>query len=191
MKKILAIQVIDVLTKVAARNSSKKVDISSVSSAKISFNKFIQMGTDVYGWVFASHLSDAGITNANQFAELLMSESFKDILRNDSIGKNAIKQIKYPSAAKIADEMKSIHDKYKNQMTTNSDEVSDTEQTYAIRTQFGDGPIVFVKGVRSDEGRHEVRRWYAWAHGINYFEVRECSYEYWANNPGMQIATNL
>jgi hypothetical protein len=70
-------------------------------------------------------------------------------------------------------------------------DVDDAEHTYAIRTKFGNGPVIFVKGVKSDNGRHDVRKWYAWAHGINYFEVRECSFEHWANNPDTQIATNL
>lgn len=190
MKRILEIQVIDVLSKVAARSNSKKVDITSVATSTASFNAFIRMGTDVYGYPFASHIADEGITNANQFAMLLMSESFKDMLKTDSIGVNVIKQIKYPSKARVAEEMKAIRNKYKDMIFDNADDVVCDDHTYAIRTQYGDGPIVFVKGVRSDAGRHEVRRWYAWAHGINYFEVRECSFSHWANNPGTQVSTS-
>ena len=190
MKRILEIQVIDVLSKVAARSNSKKVDITSVATSTASFNAFIRMGTDVYGYPFASHIADEGITNANQFAMLLMSDSFKDMLKADSIGANVIKQIKYPSKARVAEEMKAIRNKYKDMIFDNADDVVCDDHTYAIRTQYGDGPIVFVNGVRSDEGRHEVRRWYAWAYKINYFEVRECSYEYWVNNPDIQNATS-
>lgn len=190
MKKILAIQVIDVLSKVATRSNSKKVDITSTATSTASFNAFIRMGTDVYGYPFASRIADEGITNANQFAMLLMSDSFKDMLKADSIGVNVIKQIKYPSKARVAEEMKAIRNKYKDMIFENADDVVCDDHTYAIRTQYGDGPIVFVKGVRSDAGRHEVRRWYAWAYKINYFEVRECSYEYWVNNPDIQNATS-
>ena len=190
MKKILAIQVIDVLSKVAARSNSKKVDITSKATSTASFNAFIRMGTDVYGYPFASYIADEGITNANQFAMLLMSDSFKDMLKADSIGVNVIKQIKYPTKTRVAEEMKAIRNKYKDMIFDNADDVDSDDYTYAIRTQYGDGPIVFVKGIRSDEGRHEVRRWYAWAHGINYFEVRECSFSHWANNPGTQVSTS-
>lgn len=190
MKKILAIQVIDVLSKVAARSNSKKVDITTAATSTVSFNAFIRMGTDVYGYPFASRIADEGITNANQFAMLLMSDSFKDILKADSIGVNVIKQIKYPTKARVAEEMKAIRNKYKDMIFDNADDADSDDYTYAIRTQYGDGPIVFVKGVRSDAGRHEVRRWYAWAYGINYFEVRECSFSHWANNPGTQVSTS-
>lgn len=191
MKKILAIQIIDVLSKVAARSNSKKVDITSTATSTAAFNAFIRMGTDIYGYPFATHIAEEGIRTANQFAMLLMSDSFKDMLKADSVGVNVIKQIKYPSKARIAEEMKAIRNKYKDMIFDNAEDVDCGEHTYAIRTQFGNGPVVFVKGVRSDDGRHEVRRWYAWAHGINYFEVRECSFEYWANNPDTQIATSL
>lgn len=190
MKKIFAIQVIDVLSKVATRSNSKKVDITSAATSTASFNAFIRMGTDVYGYPFASRIADEGITNANQFAMLLMSDSFKDMLKADSIGVNVIKQIKYPSKARVAEEMKAIRNKYNDMIFDNADDVTCDDYTYAIRTQYGDGPIIFVNGVRSDEGRHEVRRWYAWAYKINYFEVRECSYEYWVNNPDIQNATS-
>lgn len=189
MKKILAIQVIDVLSKVAARSNSKKVDITSTAASTASFNAFIRMGTDIYGYPFASHIADEGIRSANQFAMLLMSDSFKDMLKADSVGVNVIKQIKYPTKTRVAEEMKAIRNKYKDMIFDSADDVVCDDYTYAIRTQHGNGPIVFVKGVPSDEGRHEVRRWYAWAHGINYFEVRECSFSHWANNPGTQVAT--
>lgn len=191
MKKILAIQVIDVLSKVAARSNSKKVDITSAATSTVAFNAFIRMGTDVYGYPFASHIAEEGIRTANQFAMLLMSDSFKDMLKSDSVGVNVIKQIKYPTKARVAEEMKAIRNKYKDMIFDNVDDVICDDHTYAIRTQFGNGPIVFIKGVRSDDGRHGVRRWYAWAHGINYFEVRECSFEHWANNPHTQVATGM
>lgn len=190
MKKILAIQIIGVLSKVASHSNSKKVDITSTATSTAAFNTFIRMGTDVYGYPFASHIADEGIKNANQFAMLLMSDSFKDMLKADSVGVNVIKQIKYPTKGRVAEEMKAIRNKYKDMIFDSADDVDFDDYTYAIRTQFGNGPVVFVKGIRSDEGRHEVRRWYAWAHGINYFEVRECSYEYWANNPDIQVATS-
>ena len=86
MKKILAIQVIDVLSKVAARSNSKKVDITSAVTSTVAFNAFIRMGTDVYGYPFASHIAEEGIRSANQFVMLLMSDGFKDMLKADSVG---------------------------------------------------------------------------------------------------------
>lgn len=190
MKKIIAIQIIDILSRIASRLNSKKVDITSTTTTAAAFNAFIKMGTDVYGYSFVSRIAEEGVRNAGQFAMLLMSDSFKDILNTDSVGIKVIKQIKYPTKARVNEEMKAIRNKYKNMIFDNVDDVVCNDYTYAIRTQYGDGPIVFVNGVRSDEGRHEIRRWYAWMYKINYFEVRECSYEYWVNNPNIQNATS-
>lgn len=191
MKKILAIQVIDVLAKNAARSKSKKIDIANAQTIKAAFNAFIQLGTDIYGYPFATNIANEGITTPTAFSMLLMSDEFKNMLKADFIGAGLIKQIKYPSAKRIAEEMQTIHNTYKNSIIADAADVDDAEHTYAIRTKFGNGPVVFVKGVKTDNGRHDVRKWYAWAHGINYFEVRECSFEHWANNPDTQIATNL
>lgn len=189
MKKIFSVQVIDVLSKVAARSKSKRVDIGSATSANTTFNTFLRMGSDIYGSSFATQLADAHVTTAHSFVMLLMSEKFKTMLDSDRIGKSLYKQIKYPTAARIAEEMKQIHNKYKTAIINRAEDVRDVDHTYAIRTKLGDGPVVFVKGVPSNESRHEVRRWYAWAHDINYFDVRECSFEHWAKNPATQIAT--
>lgn len=191
MKTLFTIQIIDILSKVANDTTNKRLNISTVESANSLFNKVYRLGIQFYGKSFISKLSNIGVKNSTDFAMLLSSESFMNDLADDTIGKKVITQIKYPSAAKIAKEMNDIHNKYRDQIIFDENSIEDINQTYAIRTKLGNGPVVFVKGVKTNEGRHEVRRWYAWANKINYFEVRECSYEFWANNPETQIATNI
>lgn len=190
MKTLFTLQLINILDRTANNSKSNKLDVSSKSAIASTFNSFIKLGTDIYGRPFASKLSKEGIHDALRFEMMLSSDNFKQTLSDDVVGKKVLNRIKYPTAAKVAKEMNEIHEKYKNQMTSDKSEVDDIEQTYAIRTKSGEGPVTFVKGVRSDTGRHEVRRWYAWQNNINYFDVRECSYEYWSNNPETQISTN-
>ena len=85
---------------------------------------------------------------------------------------------------------KKIAEEYGNNIVEDITTVEDLTQLYVIRTQTGNGPVIFVTGVKSDEGRHEIRRWYSYQHKVNYFQVRECSYEYWANHPETQDSTN-
>lgn len=190
MRKIFIVQLIDTLNRIAHNSTSKMVDLSSKAGITRTFKALYKLGTDVYGYDFAKKLSDAKITDGDDLKELLMSDDFKAAMQADRQGMFLIKKIKFPTKAAIAQEMKEIHNKYKNQMSDNADDVEDPLHTYAIRTQFGDGPVVFVEGIKSEQGRREVRKWYAWVNKVNYFQVRECSFEYWLKHPETQDATD-
>lgn len=58
---------------------------------------------------------------------------------------------------------------------------------WVVRTNNGCGPVVFMNGKATDG--HKVRRAYAKKFGIDYFQVRECTMEYWLRHPEKQQAT--
>lgn len=190
MGKLFIAQLIDTLNRIAMQNKAKVVDLSTKANTTRTFKLLYKLGTDAYGYNFAKKLSDEKIIDGNELKELLMSDDFKEALKADRQGMFLIKKIKLPTKAEVAQEMKAIYNKYKDQMSKNPDDVDDPLHTYAIRTQFGDGPVVFVEGIKSEEGRREVRKWYAWMYKINYFQVRECSFEHWLKHPETQEATD-
>lgn len=167
------------------------LDVSTKAAAGKAFRKFIKFGVDVYGYDFEKILNGLKVKNAEDLRELFLSEDFISMLEADSIGARLLKTtIKLPTSAAIAKEMKAIYNKYEDNMSENSEDVEDPDNTYAIRTQFGDGPVVFVEGVMSPEGRREVRRWYAWMYKVNYFEVRECTFDFWLEHEDTRYATS-
>lgn len=189
-KNIFDLHLIEVLSRVALHCKSNHIDISNKQSEAKTFSTLLKLGIAKYGREFLSKLANKGVKSAGDFTALLTDESFINMLRNDLVGKSLIKKIKYPSASKVKQEMKKIEEEYKNNIVTDISSVEDLTQLYAIRTQTGNGPVIFITGVKSDDGRHAIRRWYAYQHNVNYFQVRECSYEYWVNHPESQNATN-
>lgn len=184
MTKKFFIQVVDTLNKLS------KVDISTKLAANRTFRMFTKYGVDLYGYQFGKDLSNEKIKDGDLFREWLNSDEIREQLAADRVGKMLIKRIQFPKKSDLYKENKAIYDKYKDQMSKKSEDVNDPLHTYAIRTQFGDGPVVFVEGVKSEEGRREIRKWYAWMYKVNYFQVRECSFEYWLKHPETQDATD-
>lgn len=180
MSKLFVTQIIDILNRIAMQSKSKMVDISNKSAIARTFRLFYKIGNDVYGFNFIKKLGDAKIKDAEDFNELLISDDFKDALMADRQGMFLIKKIKFQTKTELAKEMKAIQKKYNNQMSEDINDVDDPEHTYAIRTNpYGLGPDVFVEGVKTEEGRREIRKWYAWFYKVNYFKVRECSVEWY------------
>ena len=190
MNKLFIAQLIDVLNRIAMQSKSKTVDLASKANATRVFKTLYKIGTDIYGYNFAKKLLEAKITDADDLKQLLISDDFRQKMMEDRQGAFLIKKIKLPTKAEIGKEMKAIYDKYKDQMSDDPDDVDDPLHTYAVRTQFSDGPVVFVDGIKSEAGRKEIRKWYAWLHKINYFQVRECSFEYWLKHPEVQSSTD-
>ena len=190
MTKLFIAQLCDILNRLTVRKTNNVIDLSTKTAATKTFKLFYNLGNELFGYKFMQKLSELKIKDANDFKDLLNSDEVREMMMNDRQGMFIIKKIKFPTKAEVAKEMKAIYDKYKNNMSKNPDDVDDPIHTYAIRTQFGDGPVVFVDGVKSEEGRKEVRRWYAWFHKINYFQVRECSYDYWLKHPETQESTD-
>lgn len=190
MNKLFTAQLIDVLNRIAMQSKSKRIDITSKANTTRVFKALYKIGTDIYGYNFAKRLSDAKITDGEDLKLLLSSDDFREKMMADRQGAFLVKKIKLPTKAELGKEMKAIYDKYKDQMSDNPDDVDDPLHTYAVRTQFGDGPVVFVDGIKSDAGRKEIRRWYAWMYKVNYFQVRECSFEYWLKHPESQNSTD-
>lgn len=180
MSKQFIIQIIEILNILSLRAKNKMFDISNKSAATRSFNMLYKLGSDMFGYNFVRKLSDEKIKDASDLKELLLSDDFKDAMMNDRQGKFVIKQIKYPTKADIAKEMKAIQKKYNDQMSEDINDVDNPEHTYAIRTNpYGLAPDLFVEGVKSEEGRREVRKLYAWMYKVNYFKVRECSLDWY------------
>ena len=189
-KNIFDLHLIDILSKVSSYGKLNRIDISNKQSEDKTYNFSLELGLNKYGREFLTKLIAKGVKRASDFTALLTDESFINMLQNDSIGKSLIKKIKYPSASRVKQEMKKIAEEYGNNIVEDITAVEDLTQLYVIRTQTGNGPVIFVTGVKSDEGRHAIRRWYSYQHKVNYFQVRECSYEYWANHPETQDSTN-
>lgn len=180
MNKIFVVQLIDTLNRIAMTSKSKTIDLNSKANAAKIFRTLYRLGIDIYGYDFANRLSKAKITDGEDLKQLILSDEFKNELMNDRQGMFLIKRIKLPTKAAIAQEMKVLRDKYKNQISTDENDVDDPIHTYAVRTNpYGLAPDLFVDGVKSEEGRREVRRLYAWMYKVNYFKVRECSFEWY------------
>ena len=189
-KNIFDLHLIDILSKVSSYGKLNRIDISNKQSEDKTYNFILDLALNKYGREFLTHLIAKGVKRASDFTALLTDESFIDMLQNDSVGKSLIKKIKYPSSSRVKQEMKKIAEEYGNNIVEDITAVEDLTQLYVIRTQTGNGPVIFVTGVKSDEGRHDIRRWYSYQYKVNYFQVRECSYEYWANHPETQYSTN-
>lgn len=189
-KSIFDLHLIEILSRVPSYSKLNRIDISNKQNEVKTYNLLLDLGMAKYGREFLVKLMAKGIKSAGDFTALLSDDSFIDMLQNDSIGKSIIKKIKYPSASRVKQEMKKIAEEYGNNIVKDITTVEDLTQLYAIRTQTGNGPVIFITGVKSDDGRHAIRRWYAYQHKVNYFQVRECSYEYWANHPETQDSTN-
>ena len=189
-KSIFDLHLIEVLSRVPSYSKLNCIDISNKQNEAKTYNFLLELGLAKHGRDFLTKLIAKGVKRASDFTALLTDESFIDMLQNDSVGKSLVKKIKYPSASKVKQEMKKIAEEYRNNIVEDITTVEDLTQLYVIRTQTGNGPVIFVTGVKSDEGRHEIRRWYSYQHKVNYFQVRECSYEYWANHPETQDSTN-
>ena len=180
MNKLFTAQLIDVLNRIAMQSKSKRIDITSKANTTRVFKALYKIGTDIYGYNFAKRLSDAKITDGEDLKLLLSSDDFREKMMADRQGAFLIKKIKLPTKAAIAQEMKVLRDKYKNQISTDENDVDDPIHTYAVRTNpYGLAPDLFVDGIKSEEGRREVRRLYAWMYKVNYFKVRECSFEWY------------
>ena len=189
-KNIFDLHLIDILSKVSSYGKLNRIDISNKQSEDKTYNFILDLALNKYGREFLTKLIAKGVKRASDFTALLTDEPFIDMLQNDSVGKSLIKKIKYPSASRVKQEMKKIAEEYGNNIVEDITTVEDLTQLYVIRTQTGNGPVIFVTGVKSDEGRHDIRRWYSYQYKVNYFQVRECSYEYWANHPETQYSTN-
>lgn len=189
-KSIFDLHLIEILSRVPSYGKITRIDISNKQSAVKTYNLLLDLGMAKYGRQFLVNLMAKGVKTTGDFTALLEDEAFIEMLQNDTIGKSLVKKIKYPSASKVKQEMKKIAEEYGSNIVTDITVVEDPTQLYAIRTKNGDGPVVFITGVKSDEGRHAIRRWYAYQYKVNYFQVRECSYEYWANHPESQDSTN-
>ena len=189
-KSIFDLHLIEILSRVPSYGKITRIDISNKQSAVKTYNLLLDLGMAKYGRQFLVNLMAKGVKTTGDFTALLEDEAFIEMLQNDTIGKSLVKKIKYPSASKVKQEMKKIAEEYGSNIVTDITTVEDPTQLYAIRTKNGDGPVVFITGVKSDDGRHAIRRWYAYQYKVNYFQVRECSYEYWANHPESQESTN-
>ena len=189
-KSIFDLHLIEILSRVPSYGKITRIDISNKQSAVKTYNLLLDLGMAKYGRQFLVNLMAKGVKTTGDFTALLEDEAFIEMLQNDTIGKSLVKKIKYPSASKVKQEMKKIAEEYGSNIVTDITTVEDPTQLYAIRTKNGDGPVVFITGVKSDDGRHAIRRWYAYQYKVNYFQVRECSYEYWANHPESQDSTN-
>ena len=121
--------------------------------------------------------------------EWLYNDNVQLEMNNDINGKQLLSKIKFASSAQIAKEMKEIY----NEIKDNICDESDTTRAWVIRTKEGNGPVMFMNADFTDnyEGRHRIRRWYAYTNKINYFDVRECTYDYWIDNPETQVATAI
>ena len=190
VKSIFDLHLIEILSRVPSYGKITRIDISNKQSAVKTYNLLLDLGMAKYGRQFLVNLMAKGVKTTGDFTALLEDEAFIEMLQNDTIGKSLVKKIKYPSASKVKQEMKKIAEEYGSNIVTDITAVEDPTQLYAIRTKNGDGPVVFITGVKSDDGRHAIRRWYAYQYKVNYFQVRECSYEYWANHPESQESTN-
>lgn len=189
-KSIFDLHLIEILSRVPSYGKITRIDISNKQSAVKTYNLLLDLGMAKYGRQFLVNLMAKGVKTTGDFTALLEDEAFIEMLQNDTIGKSLVKKIKYPSASKVKQEMKKIAEEYGSNIVTDITTVEDPTQLYTIRTKNGDGPVVFITGVKSDDGRHAIRRWYAYQYKVNYFQVRECSYEYWANHPESQESTN-
>ena len=83
-----------------------------------------------------------------------------------------------------------IYKQYKGVICTDESQIESIDNAWAIRTQFGTGPVVFIDNVSTEEDRHKLRQWYAWEYKVNYFQVRECTYKYWLETPEYRYATD-
>jgi hypothetical protein len=190
IKSLFDLHLIDTIAKIPSYSKSKLIDVSTDAKAKLSFDLLIELGTSKYGNKFYIELGNKrNVKGHKDFIELLSNDDFISMLKCDSIGKSALAKIKLPSAARTKNEMKAIKEKYKDNILLDLHEAEACDNIYVVRTQYGTGPVVFITGINADCDRHDIRRLYAYEYKINYFQVRECSYEHWVNHPETQEST--
>ena len=190
IKSLFDLHLIDTIAKIPSYAKSKSIDVSTDAKAKSSFDLLIELGTSKYGNKFCIELGNKrNVKGHKDFIELLSNDDFISMLKCDSIGKSMLAKIKLPSAARMKNEMKAIKEKYKDNILLDLHEAEACDNMYVVRTQYGTGPVVFITGINADCDRHDIRRLYAYEYKINYFQVRECSYEHWVNHPETQEST--
>ena len=151
MNKLFTAQLIDVLNRIAMQSKSKRIDITSKANTTRVFKALYKIGTDIYGYNFAKRLSDAKITDGEDLKLLLSSDDFREKMMADRQGAFLIKKIKLPTKAAIAQEMKVLRDKYKNQISTDENDVDDPIHTYAVRTNpYGLAPDLFFDAIKCE-----------------------------------------
>ena len=187
MNKLTFVKIVETLNWLP----TKTIAVNTAAGANKAHALFLMTARNKFGFGFINELKELGLNYTNVFKDYLNSETFREALEADTFGKGVIKKMKFSKAADIKRECTNIYNKYKDYMTTEVDEVENGDGVFAIRTQYGTGPVVFVKDMPNFgyEARHEVRRWYAWKYKINYLEVRECSYDFWNNHEETQYAT--
>lgn len=186
MKDIVFVKMVEVLNAMPVKN----IMVNNDTNAAKMFVTFMECAKNKYGYEFCRELNALGFKKFIVFKDYINSQVFRDMLAKDS-NKKLIERIKFSKAAEMNRECENIYNKYKNYMFDEIDDTENNEGVFAIRTKWGNGPVVFVRNM-SDfnyEARHEVRRWYAWKYKINYFEVRECSYDFWNNHEESRYAT--
>lgn len=179
MNKITFVKIVETLNWLP----TKTIAVNTVAGANKAHSLFLTTARDKFGFGFVDELKALGLNYTNVFKDYINSEAFRAELESDSFGKNVLKKIKFSKDIEIKKECTNIYNKYKDYIIAEVDDIDDLDDTncvFAIRTQFGTGPVVFVKDMPNFgyEARHEVRRWYSWKYKINYLEVRECSYEF-------------
>lgn len=187
MKQITFIKAINVL----ASLSMKKIVVNTIIDAGRVYREFMQIAQAKYGSSFKQELESLGLVNGLRFRDWINSATTREALTLDTIGNKLVSRIKFAKASDIEKEIKNIYAKYEKFIVTNEEEITSIDGTFAVRTNDGHGPVVFITGMPDFgyDARHEVRRWYAWQYKIDYYAVRECSYEFWNNNPEVQCAT--
>lgn len=187
MKRLTFIKMINVLTSLSMKN----IVVNTAIDASKVYREVMQIALTKYGPSFKQELEDLGLVSGLRFKDWINNANTRDALAQDPVGSKLTPRIKFAKSSDIEKEIKNIYNKYEKYIVTNEDEILSADSTFAVRTNDGQGPVVFITGMPDFgyEARHEVRRWYAWQYKIDYFAVRECSYEFWNNNPDVQYAT--
>jgi hypothetical protein len=187
MNRLTYVKIVETLNYVPL----KTIAVNTDAGANKAYTLFLEVAKNKFGFNFLNELKELGLKSSRVFRDYLNSANFRETLETDNFGKSLLNKIKFSKDSEIKKECTKIYNKYKDFMTTEENDIADTNGVFAIRTQYGTGPVVFIKDMPDFgyEARHEVRRWYAWQYKINYFEVRECSYDFWNNHEDSQIAT--
>lgn len=184
MKHINFVQIIDVL------NTFSKLNFSDNITSEKLFNDFIQKIQNKYGSTLKQILFNEGIKNGFTLKEWIHQENIIDKLKHDYIGNKVLNKIVIKSSKNKEKYCKELYTKYEKIIHTDESQITNSENVWAIRTQFGTGPIIFIDNVSTEEDRHNLRMWYALNYHINYFQVRECTYKYWLQHPEYRYFTS-
>jgi hypothetical protein len=99
--------------------------------------------------------------------------------------------IKLPSVAKKKEEAKRfLSDHSALELDCVDDLVLETPNTWVVRTKWGNGPVVSMEGLEESD-RHVIRSMYARMYGISYYEVRECTAQFWLDHPETRVSTGF